>query len=248
MMGSAQEMPAASGAVVAAGLLGQAEPVMNSRDIAQLLGKRHAHVLRDVENMLAELGQTSAQFWGDLPDSYGRPQRVAFLPRHEVEVLVTGYDVRRRSAVLRRLAELEAARRDSGVPNLRDPASLQRLAVELVGLVQEQQARLDEQSPKAAAFDRLSASDGSMTLSAAAKSLGIAPSHLTDLLAARRWIFRSGSARRWQAYQNRINQRVLEERISQGPKPEGGQWVSSQVRVTSKGLAVLAKIIAETAQ
>ncbi|MFT4101119.1 MAG: phage regulatory protein/antirepressor Ant [Burkholderiaceae bacterium] len=221
---------------------------MNSRDIAQLLGKRHDNVLRDVERMLAELGQTSPQFWGDLPDSYGRPQRVAFLPRHEVEVLVTGYDVRRRSAVLRRLAELEAARRDSGVPNLRDPASLQRLAVELVGLVQEQQARLDEQSPKAAAFDRLAVSDGSMALRDAAKSLGIGPSHLTDLLAARRWIFRSGRAGRWQAYQTRINQRVLEERISQGSKPDGGQWVSPQVRVTSKGLAVLAEIIAETAQ
>ena len=58
---------------------GNAPLTMTSREVAELTGKRHDHVLRDIEVMLSELGGTSSQVWGELPDSYGRPQRVAHL-------------------------------------------------------------------------------------------------------------------------------------------------------------------------
>ena len=67
-----------------------AERTMNSREIAELTGKRHDHVLRDIETMLSELGGTSPQIWGDLPDSYGRMQRVAHLHKRECLILASG--------------------------------------------------------------------------------------------------------------------------------------------------------------
>jgi hypothetical protein len=80
---------------------------MSSREIAELTGKRHDHVLRDIETMLSELGDTSPQIWGDLPDSYGRPQRVAHLLKRECLILVSGYSVVIRAKIIDRWQGLE---------------------------------------------------------------------------------------------------------------------------------------------
>ena len=54
---------------------------MSSREIAELTGKNHKDVMRDIRNMLDELGETSAQFCADLPDTYGRKQPAFSLPK-----------------------------------------------------------------------------------------------------------------------------------------------------------------------
>ena len=81
---------------------------MTSREIAELTGKRHDHVTRDVEHMLDELGATSPHFWGELPDSYGRPQRVAFLPKRECLILISGYSIAMRARIIDRWEALES--------------------------------------------------------------------------------------------------------------------------------------------
>ena len=85
---------------------------MTSREIADLTGKRHDHVLRDIEKMLADLGETSPQIWGDLNDAYWRPQRVAFLPKRESLILVSGYSVVMRAKIIDRWQELEEQARN----------------------------------------------------------------------------------------------------------------------------------------
>ena len=97
---------------------------MSSREIAELTGKRHDHVLRDTEKMLADLGETSPQIWGDLNDAYGRPQRVAFLPKRETLILVSGYSVAMRAKIIDRWQELESRAAPAPVLNLRDPKQL----------------------------------------------------------------------------------------------------------------------------
>ena len=108
---------------------------MSSREIAELTGKRHDHVLRDVENMLQELGQTSPHFWGELPDSYNRPQRVAFLSKDLSITLVAGYSVQMRHAIVCRWQELEAAQ-------AKPPAQLSRMEI-LELAMQAEQGRID---------------------------------------------------------------------------------------------------------
>ena len=45
---------------------------MTSREIADLTGKQHKHVLEDVRKMLDELGLSSADFSSQYKDSTGR--------------------------------------------------------------------------------------------------------------------------------------------------------------------------------
>ena len=81
---------------------------MSSREIAQLTGKDHRHVLADIRKMFEELGETSAGFSADLPDAYGRPQPAFKLPKRETLILVSGYNVGMRAKIIDRWQELEA--------------------------------------------------------------------------------------------------------------------------------------------
>ena len=68
-----------------------AERTMTSREIAELTGKKHKHVLREIENMLDELGLSCCDFAFALPDSHGRLKPCFHLPYRECMILVTGY-------------------------------------------------------------------------------------------------------------------------------------------------------------
>lgn len=86
---------------------GQAR-VMTSREIAELTGKQHKHVLDDIRSMLDELGLTSADFSADLPDAYGRMQPAFALPHRECMILVSGYSVAMRARIIDRWEALES--------------------------------------------------------------------------------------------------------------------------------------------
>ncbi|TVL07985.1 hypothetical protein AYI82_12870 [Shewanella algae] len=90
---------------------------MSSREIAELTGKSHTHVCRDIRNMLEQLNVEQKPFL-DFDNSGANGRTVAFfrLPRRECEILVTGYDVVRRAAVIDRWLELETKQRQ--LPNM----------------------------------------------------------------------------------------------------------------------------------
>ena len=87
------------------------EMTMSSLEIAELTGKEHKNVLRDIREMLNELDLTAAQFSAAVKyagNNNAQLTRETFnLPKHECMVLVTGYSIKLRSAVLRRWQELE---------------------------------------------------------------------------------------------------------------------------------------------
>ena len=66
---------------------------MTSREIAEITGKRHKHVLTDIRKMLSELGITAADFATQYKDSCGRMQPCFILPKRETLILVTGYSI-----------------------------------------------------------------------------------------------------------------------------------------------------------
>ncbi len=99
---------------------------MSTREIAELTGKRHDHVMVDARNMLEQLGLTSPEFSGHLPDAYGRSQPIFNLPKDLTLTLVSGYSVPLRHRIVTRLQELEAKAQGPALPNFGNPAEAAR--------------------------------------------------------------------------------------------------------------------------
>lgn len=79
---------------------------MDSRDIAKLTHKQHKNVIRDIENMLSKnIGSKLSRL--EYVDSRGRKQPYYCLPHRELLILLTGYSVELRAAVIDRWAYLE---------------------------------------------------------------------------------------------------------------------------------------------
>lgn len=56
--------------------------------IAEITGKRHDHVIRDIENILGQVGIQAPQFWGAYKTPSGQTSKVYNLPRRECDLLM----------------------------------------------------------------------------------------------------------------------------------------------------------------
>ncbi|WP_082421975.1 Rha family transcriptional regulator [Pseudomonas sp. NBRC 111134] len=81
---------------------------MSSREIAELTGKQHQHVKRDIEKMLGDLKEDASKFGQIYFDSQNRARREYCLDREHTDCLLTGYSAAMRMAVIKRWRELEA--------------------------------------------------------------------------------------------------------------------------------------------
>jgi phage antirepressor YoqD-like protein len=145
----------------------------------------------------------------------------------------------RESKAVRRqaLARIKAkAAQPVALPNYTE--ALRQLA-DQIERNEQQAAALTIATPKAEALDRLAAADGSMCITDAAKSIGIKPKALFAWLMAHEWIYRRPGKASYLAYQTRIQQGVLEHKVTTVQRDDGTDKVCEQVQVTPKGLARL---------
>lgn len=108
-----------------------------------------------------------------------------------------------------------------------------------------QTAKLEVVIPKANGFDLIAqASEGSLLIGEAAKKIGIGPTSMFKWCQANDWIFRRSGSDHWTAYQRRIKQGFLEEKVTTIKVTRDGiqeDKIVSTVRVTGKGMTELAK-------
>ena len=97
---------------------------MTTVEIAKLTGKQTAHVKRDTYNMLLKLvGKSGISKFGEgYKDINGVDQICYRLPKREVIILVSGYSIHLRAAIIDRLDELENNK--STLPDFSDPAAM----------------------------------------------------------------------------------------------------------------------------
>lgn len=168
--------------VMGAGLM------MSSVEIADLTGKEHKNVLADIRKMLVEI--QSAEKSADYKDSMGRTQPCLMLDKDESLCLVAGYSAVLRMRIIRRWQELEA-QQGPKVPRTYAEALLEagRLAMEL----DQAQATIAIQAPKAEFADRVAGADKGTLIGNFAKTVGIGPKQIFAVLRELRILMSGGN-------------------------------------------------------
>jgi len=88
-------------------ILSNKELTMSSLEIAKLCEKNHADVLRDIRKIFEEAEIGESKFAGTYIDVQNKERPCYNLPRRECDLIITGYSVKYRLAIIDRWMELE---------------------------------------------------------------------------------------------------------------------------------------------
>lgn len=127
------------------------------------------------------------------------------------------------------------------VLDLRNPKALASIALQLVDINKELQGRVDELAPKADALDRIAMADGSLCITDAAKTLQVRPGDLFKFLRSHGWTYKRPGTDHDVAYQSKIMSGLMEHKTTTVYRSDGTEKITTQVRVTPKGMARLAQ-------
>lgn len=225
-------------------------PTMSSRELAELTGKRHDHVMRDARAMIVELHGEEAlpKFGGSYIGQDNTTRPCLNLPKRETLILVSGYNLTMRARIIDRWQELEARPVVDPVAVLNDPAAMRGILLSYTEKVIELQGKVEEMAPQVQALERIAISDGSLCITDAAKTLQVQPKSLFSFLKAHGWIYTRQGDNAYIAYQSKLQSGLLEHKTTVVTRSDGSEKTTTQVRVTPKGLTRLAKEFPPVAQ
>ena len=215
----------------------QVTATMSSREIAELTGKQHQHVKRDIESMLKDLEKDASSFGHIYLDSMNRQQTEYLLDKEHTECLITGYSAVLRMKVIKRLHELEEK---TQLPT--DYLSaLKALTVEV-----EERQKLEQTlaiaAPKAQFVDSYVTATGLMGFREAAKLLKVKEYDFREFLIENKIMYRL--AGKMSPYSQHLDAGRFE--VKTGENQNNGQSFT-QAKFTSKGIEWVAGLLAVAA-
>ncbi|WP_455481306.1 phage antirepressor KilAC domain-containing protein [Bartonella sp. B12(2025)] len=224
---------------------GAAVQTMSSREIAELCGKQHKHVMRDIKQMLEELYSNGNEtkfglvdFSGTYIDAKGENRPCYHLPKRECLILVSGYSTTLRAKIVDRWQELE---KQVSAPQIdySDPRTILGVITHMQEELQNKEALIEQQAHKVIAYDHLTRAEGTMCITDTAKMLEIRPKDLFGYMKQKRWIYKRVGTSEFVPYQDKIQQGLMDCATNVFRRDDGSEKVSVQARVTAKGLAYL---------
>ncbi|RML36364.1 phage antirepressor KilAC domain-containing protein [Pseudomonas syringae] len=212
---------------------------MSSREIADLTGKRHPDVKRDIQSMASELQEDVSSFAHIYLDSMNRQQTEYLLDREHTDCLLTGYSAAMRMAVIKRWRELEGGRVIATLPDFSNPAAAARAWAEQFELQQAANQALAIAAPKAEFVDKYVECTGLKGFRQTAKLLGANEARFREFLLDRRIMYRMGGE--WQAYQSHVDAGRFQ--VKTGTSDAGHAF--NQAKFTPKGVNWIAGLWAQ---
>jgi phage regulator Rha-like protein len=120
---------------------------MTSKEIADLTGKKHYNIMRDINVQFRQLEIDALKFEGIYKDSSNRQHKCYILDKEQTLILASGYNVKLRSAIINRWIELEEKTNSKNqIPMMSDVEKYQALldqakTIEHLQLENRQQAK-----------------------------------------------------------------------------------------------------------
>ena len=233
-------------------LYAQAVKTMTSREIAAVVEKRHDNVKRTIE-MLASKGAISSPQSEDFKNINNVSGTEYLVGKRDSYVIVAQLSPEFTARLVDRWQELEAQQATAQpapaftLPDFSNPAIAARAWADQFEEKLALAAQVEEMKPSVAALERLSDSEGAMTITSAAKSLKLNRNKLIAWMEDNKWVYRAGGIGDLIAYQNRIDAGLMIHRAT-GYTGHSGEHIKSQARVTAKGLATISKQIEKARQ
>ena len=136
---------------------------MSSREIAELTGKEHKNVLRDIRNILEQLQIEENSFLSfDNSGANNRQVYYYLLPKRECLILASGYNVNLRATIIDRWIELES----------KQSQELPQTFAEALQLAANQAKEIEALQPKAENYDKFINADSLQSFKEVANVLG----------------------------------------------------------------------------
>lgn len=231
-------------------ILTQNTKTMSSREIAELTGKQHGHVIRDIELLNETLAQESLSIIGEsfYTADNGQTYREFLLTKEQTIDLMTGYNRNLRIRINRRWAELEQQIAAPVVALPQDYLSALKALVMSEEAKERANAEIKQLQPKAAALDAISHSKGSTGIRETAKAVGMGQNEFVawctnpDKPMSARFMYRDHSGA-LNAYSHRIDQGFVTQKLSCFIGGDGRDRTAPKVRFTPSGVTQIAKLL-----
>lgn len=216
---------------------------MTSREIAELTGKQHAHLMRSIREMEPAWEKISRSKFGlaEYTDEQNKKRPMYVLTKTECLYIATKFNDEARARLILRWEELEVqAKQQLGLHQIPQSfAEALKLAAKQAEELEQANKVIEEQRPKALFADAVATSTQSCLIGELAKILRqngieIGQNRLFEYLRQRGYLCQYGE-RYNQPTQRAMDMELFEIKKTSITKPDGTVLVSLTSKVTGKG-------------
>lgn len=223
-------------------------PKMSSREIAEITGKQHKHVLRDIRNMEPAWEKITQSKFGlsEYEDTTGRKLPEYQLDKREVLYVATKWNDEIRAKLILRWEELENAQtkvnpRLTLVEALRAYADEVERNEKLKGEIEVKNVLIAEYEPKVTYYDQILASTDTITVTQIAKDYGMTAQELNKLLHENKIQFKQSG--QWILYKEYAKLGYTKSHTTPITYKDGRQGDQLHTRWTQKGRLFLYELL-----
>lgn len=221
------------------------EITMTSLQVAEITGKNHSHVIRDIEDEIRKLGaEIGKTIFGltSYTDKSNRQSKMYNLSKDGAMQLGTRYDATTRYKLIQRMNELEKQLSTQfKVPTTMKEALL--LALEQQEQIEKLEAKQLEDKPKVEFYNEVTESKDTIDMATVAKVLnvkGIGRNKLFEILRDKKVLMQNN-----QPYQKYIDNGWFRQIETKWTKNNGDTGINIKTVVLQKGVDGIRKIVGE---